>query len=355
MIMTPFETKVIGEIYNDIKTRKNFVTTIEEITNIYISLQQQKFVILNGQPGIGKTELAIHFAESFLKVLNDSERVEIIFLPIGKDFGRDNLLGYVGLDEKYYTTKFVDKLFLSPSVTDDYTEEKIFFVILDEMNLTDIEDYFSDILSALENKSAIILPNKQEVSLPQNTFFIGTINSFLYEPTRKQLSGGSKRRGNIIPLENPIIDIMQVTDSAQQKAEFRTIVNHLLNQAKNHTTVDFMNESRMTKMEVTSSLDDSFFDLVLELVLCFKNAHHLQLTLGVLQDICEYMILSPFDYQKSLDYQIIQKVIPNLTGDVHSIDPLLKLTQAKYPKSFKLLQRVKEDAKNNMNQLMPTC
>src|SRR5262249_1553248 len=76
-----------------------------------------------------------------------------------------------------------------------------FFLILDEMNLAHVEHYFSDVLSCLESGQALELhqdpaaeegegeaatPVPQRLGIPENLFFIGTVNvdetTYMFSP-----------------------------------------------------------------------------------------------------------------------------------------------------------------------------
>ena len=97
-------------LYKYISEEKNMIISEDEIKNLYFSLKTQRFVILNSKPGMGKTELSKAFIEGFKKMFSE-DTVKEIFIPIGKDFDKSDLLGYQGLDEKYYPSEFAKELF----------------------------------------------------------------------------------------------------------------------------------------------------------------------------------------------------------------------------------------------------
>ena len=74
-----------------------------------------------------------------------------------------------------------------------------YFLILDEMNLSHVERYFSDFLSAMESKKSIPLHQEdralrtpsgftveREIAFPENLFVIGTVNvdetTYMFSP-----------------------------------------------------------------------------------------------------------------------------------------------------------------------------
>lgn len=117
-------------------------------------------------------------------------------IPVGADWtGNENVLGYPsGLDSKSYLTKPALDLVLQAEKHPDVPH----FLILDEMNLSHVERYFADILSAIESGEAVPLhgdeerkagggkPVPQKLCLPPNLFIIGTVNvdetTYMFSP-----------------------------------------------------------------------------------------------------------------------------------------------------------------------------
>jgi hypothetical protein len=116
-------------------------------------------------------------------------------IPVGADWtGSDSVLGYPdGLDGSRYVSRPALELILD--AIDDPRQP--YFLILDEMNMSHVERYFADFLSAIESGEAIPLyeggPRKageREVprwlTLPPNLFVIGTVNvdetTYMFSP-----------------------------------------------------------------------------------------------------------------------------------------------------------------------------
>lgn len=119
-------------------------------------------------------------------------------VAVGADWiSNEHVLGYPdGLDRKRYVrTKTLD-LMLSAAASPDVPH----FLILDEMNLSHVERYFADLLSAIESGDAIHLHGDEPISgegevrsgipsrliLPENLFIIGTVNidetTYMFSP-----------------------------------------------------------------------------------------------------------------------------------------------------------------------------
>jgi energy-coupling factor transporter ATP-binding protein EcfA2 len=116
-------------------------------------------------------------------------------VAVGADWtGNENILGYPnGLDGTQYVTKQALDLIHR---AEDHLEIP-HFLILDEMNLSHVERYFADLLSAIESDEPLRLHHdvsrngnsrtiKPELSLPHNLFIIGTVNvdetTYMFSP-----------------------------------------------------------------------------------------------------------------------------------------------------------------------------
>lgn len=172
------------------------------------SLIAKPFVVLTGNSGTGKTKIAELLA-GWLRG-NDSDGHELV--AVGADWTDNrNVIGFVnhlrpGKGEKsavYQSTAVLDLLLratANPSLP--------FFLILDEMNLSHVERYLADFLSAMESREGVIrlhsegapeepdyrLPRfdndsvgvPREVAYPRNLFVIGTVNvdetTYMFSP-----------------------------------------------------------------------------------------------------------------------------------------------------------------------------
>lgn len=118
-------------------------------------------------------------------------------IPVGADWtGNENIIGYPnGLDNKTYVTKPALEL-IRHALEPAYSEIP-HFLILDEMNLSHVERYFADMLSAIESGEEIPLYDGDEretdrgtvprmLRLPDNLFVIGTVNvdetTYMFSP-----------------------------------------------------------------------------------------------------------------------------------------------------------------------------
>jgi hypothetical protein len=139
--------------------------------------------ILQGISGTGKTSLPVAFAEAL------GGRSDNIAVQAGwRD--RQDLLGYFNsFDKRYHETDFVQALYRAQC---PQWQDRICLVVLDEMNLSSVEQFGADLLSQLESphpdgprlslldapagSPPRLLKEARAIALPSNVWFIGTAN-----------------------------------------------------------------------------------------------------------------------------------------------------------------------------------
>jgi 5-methylcytosine-specific restriction enzyme B len=153
------------------------------------SLLTKPFVILTGLSGSGKTKLAQAFA---MWICADDNQYCIV--PVGADWtNREPLFGFPNaLEEEKYVKP--DNGVLDLIIEANKNQNKPYFLILDEMNLSHVERYFADFLSVMESKNSIALHSGKnewndvpaQIGFPKNLFIIGTVNidetTYMFSP-----------------------------------------------------------------------------------------------------------------------------------------------------------------------------
>ncbi|WP_298118024.1 hypothetical protein [Flavobacterium sp.] len=167
----------------------------ELILRLLASLTSKPFVILSGLSGSGKTKIA----QSFVQWICENEE-QFKIIPVGADWtNREPLVGYPnGLVAEEYITPDSGVIHLLIEAIKEENENKPFFLILDEMNLSHVERYFADFLSIMESNDTIKLYTGKkrksldgleidlEIGWPKNVFIIGTVNidetTYMFSP-----------------------------------------------------------------------------------------------------------------------------------------------------------------------------
>ena len=188
----------------------------KDLANFHIALKSSQLVILAGNSGTGKTQLPFIYAKGY-NIPKDSN--QILFAPITPAYtDPSDILGYlkpnVGSNEEYDGTYIESQTGLVSFLRRAYKNRKMLhIVIFDEMNLSQIEYWFSPFMSILERKVGerkltlysenIKCSNANEyppsIEIADNVIFIGTIN---LDETTKDLSDRLIDRAIIINLED---------------------------------------------------------------------------------------------------------------------------------------------------------
>jgi hypothetical protein len=175
-------------------SRANQIISDDLVRRFVVAAGTKRFVILTGLSGSGKTRLALAFA----KWICADQRDQVCVVPVGADWtNREPLLGYQNaLNPDEYIAPDALRLLLRAKMNwdDENDEKKPYFLILDEMNLSHVERYFSDFLSAIESDEEIPLHHSAglvsgvpaSVKIPKNLFVIGTVNvdetTYMFSP-----------------------------------------------------------------------------------------------------------------------------------------------------------------------------
>ena len=325
------------------------------IKRLAYSLMAKPFVILSGLAGSGKTQLALAFA----KCLSENIEEQVCTVSIGADWtNREPLLGYPNaLKGDEYVLPESGVLQLLMRANED--PSKPYFLILDEMNLSVVERYFADFLSAMESGEPIKLWDGNddvpaEIPLPKNVFIIGTIN---VDETTYMFSPKVLDRANVI-------EFKIAPDEMEEYLGKKVNIN-LENaySACADMAVDFVNKakSQVEKDEKNKEVLLSFF----------KELKKVNAEFGyrTVNEISRYLHFAEGDLEDgaAIDTAILQKLLPKLHGSRKKIVPVLtsmwklclnegvakeidaefNATDFKYPESAEKIQRMYQAVVDN--------
>jgi hypothetical protein len=154
--------------------------SIDDIRRFVAALGVTKIMILQGMSGTGKTSLPVAWGK-FTRVPTTVVPVQ----PMWKE--RSDLIGYFN----EFTGKFNESMILEKLYEANKTN-RIYLIVLDEMNIARVEYYFAEFLSLLELPtvderilevtSSISKKDPKELHngkliLPDNVYFVGTANN----------------------------------------------------------------------------------------------------------------------------------------------------------------------------------
>jgi len=310
------------------------------IRRFSVSLLSKKFCILTGLAGSGKTKIA----EAFAMWLCASP-AQYRIVAVGADWtSNENLLGYAdALQTGVYRPPVNGALELMLRAHADTTNP--YFLILDEMNLSHVERYFADFLSAMESSNAPLslhgvaaglqaggvggaggVEVPSSVALPDNLFIIGTVN---VDETTYMFSPKVLDRANVIEFRATAAQMGAFLDDpagidldglASQGAGFATA---FVARAQADADISALVDTQGTAVapQLKADLLQVFDALVgVGAEFGFRTA----------KEIARFMVihkeLSGLDwqYKDALDAQVVQKLMPKLHGSARKLDAVLK-------------------------------
>lgn len=328
---------------------------VDTFDSLDISLLAKPFTILTGASGTGKTKLAISLA----KYLSNADASNYEVVAVGADWTDNrNVLGFVNhlnTDEegpRYQSTPILDLLLRAK----DYPRVP-YFLILDEMNLSHVERYFADFLSAMEQKSGPLKLHSEngklrrsgqseadvppELDYPDNLFVIGTVN---IDETTYMFSPKVLDRANVIEFTVTEDEIGAFLSEPHAYPEIEPaepgVAEGFLQLAKQAREIGCEPLPPEPASKITGHLLDLFKILKAER---FEFAYRTAKEINIYLQVCRHLAgedsaKASWDsggWRSDLDDQILQKLLPKLHGSVGRIGKLLA-TLAHYCQSGEL-------------------
>lgn len=306
----------IEHLYKYIRS-KGFNYSLKDVANFYLSLKTKPFVILAGISGTGKTQLARKFAEAI------NAKCELI--PVKPDWtDNSDLIGYVDIDNQ-----FKEKAIIKIIKEATSQPQKIYIVLLDEMNLARVEHYFSDFLSIIETReyegNRIVTKNLitdvnykgedelKELIIPENVYIVGTVNM---DETTHPFSRKVLDRANSIELNQ--VDLDWINESLGKIEKLEDVNNDFL-KAKYLRFQDLPESEKEYSKKIINNLKE--IDEIL------KEADF-QIGYRIRDEICFYMLYQKeikdiISYEEAFDFQIMQKILPRIQGSSSRVKKLI--------------------------------
>lgn len=291
----------------------------EFLTRLLAALKTKRFAIMTGLSGSGKTKVA----QAMARWLSEDAETALV-VPVAADWtSSEDLIGFPdALDKTRYVSTATTALLVSAATRPEVPH----FLILDEMNLSHVERYFADFLSAMESEEPLKFyePDGGARSsvpaglarLPDNLFVIGTVNvdesTYMFSP--KVLD-----RANVF--------------------EFRTSLDGLSS---------FLAKPGAVKLDGLAGKGSKFAEAFLagtvgELEAALDKRRNAELTLvhdllgrhgaefgfRTAFDVCKFIRWHKlfwgegWSIEKSFDAQVVQKVLPKLHGSSKTLTPIL--------------------------------
>lgn len=324
--------------------------------------------------GSGKTKLALAFAQWLCEVVNgQGESDQYCLVPVGADWtNREPLLGFPNaLDPKDYV--YPDNGVLELIVRATENPKKPYFLILDEMNLSHVERYFADFLSAMESKCSIALHSGSVeknnlppyIFLPSNLFIIGTVNidetTYMFSPKVLDRASVIEFRVTYEEMNSylngyKVLDLSSLnSNGAKMGGDFVALASAPVGES-----IDFMSANLLEFFKVLKKGGAEFG---------YRSASEILRYASIIKKLG-----ISWNDDEIFDTAIMQKLLPKVHGSRRKLEPHLKLmaelclketalfdemvkqyetdlsidnTQVKYPVSFEKIMRMYRNLLSN--------
>lgn len=304
------ESNQIIKIINNYINSKGYTYKQEQLSNLYLSLKTKPFVILAGISGTGKSKIVRLFADSI------GANYHLISVRPDWNDGSD-LLGYKNLKDEFIEGQLT-KIIIEASKQEN--KNKPYLICLDEMNLARVEYYLSDYLSIIESRQKIDqdiitdnLIEDKKLHIPDNVYIIGTVNM---DETTFTFSRKVLDRANTIEFSDVYLESL-FTNKNKEIIGSLNINNSFLK--TNYLKADDIEEEyREYALEVNKK--------IIEINEILKKSKR-QFAYRVRDEILFYMVenkkVDLLNENLAFDYQIMQKILPAISGSESSVKNVL--------------------------------
>lgn len=333
---------------------RNLVYRREDLINFHTSIKTNPLTILAGMSGTGKTQLAYNYAR-MLDLSEDNET--LLFMPVSPAYSEpSDVLGYLNPINNEYVpaeTGLINFLIHATEKTNS-----MHLVIFDEMNLSQVEYWFSPFISILEKddedrylklydeKAVCVNSDKypSKIKISENVVFVGTVN---IDETTKDFSDRLLDRTFVITLDKITFEDLYHNLVREETAEKFDIAA-----AKCADASKFLswNKKRSVKNYLTVFQDHEneleFFD---EFNSIFKSSGQGgQISFRVLRNIGNFLLNIPrendemiIDRREAFDTVVNQTVIQKIRGTESQLQSLIGVSGSDlYPSEDSALIRL---------------
>ena len=254
-----------------------------------------------------------------------------LLVPVGADWtNNEHLLGYPNaLESGKYVMPETDVLRLMLDARDN--PNMPFFLILDEMNLSHVERYFADFLSAMESGEDIKLYDGEDryadgmkipksIKFPKNLFVIGTMNvdetTYMFSP--KVLDRAQVIEFHVSEKEMERFLASPTTPNLDAIAGKGAKYAEAFLKLKDAPPALDAAGSTTNKDAIAAALNKFFPDLVkLGADFGYRSA-------GEIVRFCAYYLAAGATIDDAIDAAIVQKLLPKLHGSQARLGPVLR-------------------------------
>ena len=313
------------EFFRENIKKANLVYDERDLISFHTSIKTGSLVILNGMSGTGKSKLVDVYAESL--GINNTTLCQYKMIPVKPNWNDDtDLIGFLDTVNNIYRpaeSGLVDILIEAQN------SDKLYLICFDEMNLARVEHYFSQFLSVLEmelSSRRLTLYNPKlkervfnstkyppEIEISDNIIFVGTINT---DESTHQFSDKVLDRSNLITSNMvPFLDWKNKAFEPINKSKPLNIISYS----------DFNGWRNREKQPIISEKELEFLQALHNNIQSIDSMKGIGYRIIVqidrfLKNLPDDVVM---DRRCAFDYQVVQRILPKLTGTEEQLKGLL--------------------------------
>ncbi|MDF2606024.1 MAG: ATPase associated with various cellular 5 [Bacillales bacterium] len=325
------ELEFINILINNAKKIDLFISE-RDIINFHTSLKTSVFTILDGQSGVGKSELIRLYANTIGLDLSTN----FLEIPVSQ-----NVKSFRELISNYDVGSFIERAYND--------ESNLYFLILDDFNSANIEVYLSEFLYSISKENSIKndlysqkVKNQNAFNINDNLIVIGTVSNEMstYPITPKLVD-----RANYVFIEKALFK--NLTD----KSEISSFI--ITNTSYKKIKKEWLVEEGYLKYFTNDEL--KIFDSINDLLIDY--ASNANINFRTLVKMAKYSNNLPitqrnekvFSRSESIDLLLYQNLIPKIYGSHPALNMIVgEYNGAKWAKG-ELIQLLESDYAKNIS------
>jgi hypothetical protein len=318
------------ENFKQTVARRGLHLSDETLFNFHTCMKTSMINIVGGMTGTGKSQLVRAYADA-LGLTSKGKDFDFLYIPISPSYTEPaDILGYLNQQTGIFVeaeTRLVSFLRRAAEKRD-----RMFLILLDEINLGQVEHYFSPFLSLLEmdeedrvlrlfSETAFCHDEALREGIPirDNVLIVGTAN---FDETTCDFSPRLLDRCNVITLEKQSFSEVLEHESGEISEQVR-IPRIRKTDFRDNWTKPIKGFGGLTRQELMllDELHDVLSEFDSQTGVSFRIAHA----------ISRYMINIPEDEeqramikrQRAFDYQIKQRILTKIKGHRDQLEMLV--------------------------------
>ncbi len=352
------ELDFIRQLQNNAMTRGLYWTE-EDLISFHVSAKTNLLTVLGGMSGTGKSQMAKLYGETLNLVYDE----QLLLVPISPSYHEPNdVLGYFNpTTGQYYESETGLVRLLMRA---ERHPEELHLVIFDEMNLSQVEHWFSPFISLLEIEEenrylTLYQPmtdqpcatHPSRIHIGSNVIFVGTVN---FDETTKEFSDRLLDRTNmIVPKKLPFREALLL---AERVSEHPTCTS------MDVTTSRYRNDWSTKVQQPLTLLSEEelqLLDLMHELM--SEQDENRGISFRIVLGMAQFLANIPHAEEgpvlsraRAFDLQVSQRILPKVNGLASYVEPLVGYVEGDDYYSGLLMELLESEPAQNISTFEKT-